>query len=73
MDLGPVPHSIPHSMFANSAGLFVVFCKFHTYSTNLHTHRATDLAVKIFQEIPLFSRKTYIVCKIGTKVVFLGI
>ena len=33
----------------------------------IYTYRVTNLAEKIFQEISLFSRKTYIVCKIGTQ------
>ena len=30
----------------------------------IYTHRATNLAKNIFEEISPFSRKTYIVCKI---------
>ena len=54
--IGLVPHSIPHSMFANSTGLFVFFANF-TPIPQIYTHRATNLAEKIFQEISLFSRK----------------
>ena len=37
----------------------------------IYTHRATNLAKNIFEEISPFSRKTYIVCKIWTKIVLL--
>ena len=37
------------------------------------SHRASNLAKNIFEEISPFSRKTYIVCKIWTKMVLLGI
>ena len=43
-----------------------------TFIPQIYTHRATNLAKKIFEEIFPFSRKTYIVCKIGTKMVLLG-
>ena len=53
MDLGLVPHSIPHSMFANSTGLFV-FCKFHTYSKNLHTQGHKSSCKDYSRNFPVF-------------------
>ena len=55
-------------MFESFTGLFVAFWKVHTYSTDLHTqgHKSSK---KDFEEISPFSRKTYIVFKIGAKMV----
>ena len=35
--VGLVLHSISHSMFPILLDYLLFFCKFHTYSTNLHT------------------------------------
>ena len=43
-----------------------------THIPQIYTHRATNLAKNIFEEISPFSRKTDIVWKIWTKMVFLG-
>ena len=45
-------------MFAPVTYLFVVFWKFHSYSTDLHTW-AKNPGKKTSQEIVPFSRKTY--------------
>ena len=49
---------------------FLLFGNF-TPIPQIYIHRVTNLTEKTFQEISLFSRKTYIVCKIGTKMVLL--
>ena len=70
--IGLVPHSIPHSMLLILLDYLLFFANF-TPISQIYTHRATNLAEKIFQEISLFSKKTYIVCKIGTKMILLGL
>ena len=51
---------------------FSLFYANFTRIPQIYTHRATNLPEKIFQEISLFSMKTYIACNIGTKMILLG-
>ena len=46
--------------------------KSQSWSTNLHTKHTNILTKKNFAKISQFLRKTYIVCKFGTKMVLLG-
>ena len=54
-----VPHSFPHSMFANSTGLFLVFCKFHTCSTNLHTQGHKSSGTEFSRNVPVFQENLH--------------
>ena len=61
-----VPHSIPHSMFAFFTGLSVAFCKFHTYSTDLHT--GLQIQPKRFlNRFPRFPRKLTLCAALAQK------
>ena len=56
-----LPHSVPHS------SLVPLFHRSTHTGPQIYTHRATNLAENIFEQNSPFSRKSYIVCKIVTK------